>query len=91
MRISAHPANQFLCKTDYAANRAIEVHQEYGAFTVDEWRTAMGEAGLRVLELRAYVNEWIRPNRYRDHVQVTELHASAWWPATNVVVVAARA
>ena len=90
VRISAHLANEFLCKKDYAANWAIEVHEEYGAFTVDEWRTAMGEAGLRVLELRAYVNEWIRLNRYQDHVQVTEPHGSAWWPATNVVVVAEK-
>lgn len=90
VRISAHLANEFLCKKDYAANWAIEVHEEYGAFTVDEWRTAMGEAGLRVLELRAYVNEWIRLNRYQDHVLVTEPQGSAWWPATNVVVVAEK-
>jgi SAM-dependent methyltransferase/nicotinamide mononucleotide adenylyltransferase len=90
VRISAHLANEFLCKKDYAANWDIEVHEEYGAFTVDEWRSAMAEAGLRVLALRAYVNEWIRANRYQDHVKVTELNGSAWWPATNVVVVAEK-
>jgi SAM-dependent methyltransferase/nicotinamide mononucleotide adenylyltransferase len=90
VRLSAHLANEFLCKKDYVANWALEIHEEYGAFTLDEWRAAMHDAGLVVCEQRAYVNEWIRLNRYRDHVAVTELDGTSFWPATNAVVVAQK-
>ena len=41
VRLSAHLANEFLCKKDYLKNWDIEVHEEYGVFTVDEWRAAL--------------------------------------------------
>ena len=41
VRLSAHDANEFLCKKDYLKNWDIEVHEEYGVLTVDEWRAAL--------------------------------------------------
>lgn len=87
VRLSAHHANEFLCKKDYVENWAIEVNEEYGALTVAEWRAALERAGFLVLELATYVNEWILRNRYRGHVRVTELDGSEFWPPTNAVVV----
>lgn len=90
VRLSAHHANEFLCKKDYVENWAIEIHEEYGALTADQWRAAFARAGFVVLELKTYVNEWILQNRYRGHVKVTELNdpaTSEWWPATNAVLV----
>lgn len=90
VRLSAHLANEFLCKKDYAKNWDIEVHEEYGAHTLDEWRALLEASGFVVRKLEAYVNEWIRTNRYEDHVKVTELDGRAFWPATNAVVVGER-
>jgi SAM-dependent methyltransferase len=90
VRLSAHHANEFLCKKDYVENWAIEVLEEYCAFTVADWRAALERAGFLVLELITYVNEWILQNRYRGHVKVTELDGSEFWPPTNAVVVAQK-
>src|SRR5262249_2813019 len=37
VRLSAHLCNEFLCKKDYLKNWDIEIHEEYGVLTVDEW------------------------------------------------------
>jgi SAM-dependent methyltransferase/nicotinamide mononucleotide adenylyltransferase len=90
VRLSAHLANEFLCKKDYVKNWDIEVHEEYGALTADEWQGALTRHGFSLRKLDAYVNEWIRQNRYQDHVKVTELDGRSFWPPTNAVVVGER-
>ena len=90
VRLSAHLANEFLCKKDYLRNWDIEVHEEYGVFTVDEWRTALGRNFFEVRTITTYVNEWIRQNRYQGHVRVTELDGTPFWPATNAVIIGER-
>jgi SAM-dependent methyltransferase/nicotinamide mononucleotide adenylyltransferase len=87
VRLSAQLANEFLCKKDYVENWEIEVHEEYGVLTVGEWQAALARAGFVVRAIKAYVNEWIRQHRYEGRVRVTELDGTAFWPATNVVVV----
>jgi SAM-dependent methyltransferase len=88
IRIQAHLANEFLCKKDYLKNWHIEVHEEYGALTLDGWRAALERAGLRVLELREYASEWIVEHRYAGHVRLCDdSGAPIPWPATNAVVV----
>jgi SAM-dependent methyltransferase/nicotinamide mononucleotide adenylyltransferase len=88
VRLSAHYANEFLCKKDYLKNWHIEVHEEYGALTLEGWRTLLTKVGLEPLHLCAYVNEWIATNRYRGHVVLTDdAGAPLAWPATNCVVV----
>ena len=90
VRLSAHLANEFLCKKDYLKNWDIEVHEEYGVFTVDEWRAALGRNFFEVRTIKTYVNEWIRQNRYQGHVKVTELNGTSFWPATNAVIIGER-
>jgi hypothetical protein len=91
VRLSAHLANEFLCKKDYQKNWHIEVHEEYGARTVDEWIAALEASGFEPVHLRAYVNPWIAEHRYRGKVELTdELGQRLPWPATNIVVVGAR-
>jgi SAM-dependent methyltransferase len=88
IRIEAHLANEFLCKKDYLKNWHIEVHEEYGALTLDGWRAALERAGLRVLQLREYANEWIVEHRYAGHVRLCDdSGAPRPWPATNAVIV----
>jgi SAM-dependent methyltransferase/nicotinamide mononucleotide adenylyltransferase len=90
VRLSAHAANEFLCKKDYLKNWDIEVHEEYGVFTVDEWRAALARNFFSVRTITTYVNEWIRQNRYIGHVRVTELNGASFWPATNAVIIGER-
>ncbi|MCU1281817.1 MAG: Methyltransferase type 12 [bacterium] len=90
VRLSAHLANEFLCKKDYLENWDIEVHEEYGVFTVDEWRAALARNFFDVRTIKTYVNEWIRQNRYEGHVKVTELNGTSFWPATNAVIIGQR-
>lgn len=65
--LSLHDANEFLSKKDYLANWAIEVNEEFGVFTVSQWRSELVQAGYRVLESSSYLNGWIETNRYNDH------------------------
>ena len=90
VRLSAHLANEFLCKKDYLKNWDIEVHEEYGVFTVDEWRAALGRNFFQARTITTYVNQWIRQNRYQGRVKVTELDGTSFWPATNAVIIGER-
>ncbi len=90
VRLSAHLANEFLCKKDYLKNWDIEVHEEYGVFTVDEWRALLARNFFEVRTIKTYVNKWIQQNRYLGHVRVTELNGTSFWPATNAVIIGER-
>lgn len=88
VRLAAHLANEFFCKKDYQRNWHIEVHEEYGVRTVDEWREALARHGFAALAVRAYVNPWLAEHRYRGKVALfDDAGAELPWPATNVVVV----
>jgi hypothetical protein len=88
VRLSAHDANEFLCKKDYLKNWHIEVHEEFGPLTLDGWREALTRAGFKPLELRHYVNGWIAKHRYEGSVTLTDDAGTPLpWPATNMVVV----
>ena len=91
VRLSAHHANEFLCKKDYLKNWHIEVDEEYGALTLDGWRALLEKLGLEPLRVHGYVNEWIAKNRYEGKVALSDDSGNALpWPATNCVVVAQK-
>ncbi len=91
VRLTAHLANEFLCKKDYLKNWHIEVHEEYGALTLLGWHSALLRAGLQPVEVRGYVNGWIAKNRYEGHVSLTNDAGKALaWPHTNCVVVGVK-
>lgn len=64
--VSLHEVNEFLSKKDYLANWDIEVNEEFGVFTLGEWRQELEASGYRVLECRSYLNPWILANRYKN-------------------------
>jgi SAM-dependent methyltransferase len=72
--LSRHSANEFLSKKDYLENWSIEVNEEFGVFTLDEWTRELKLLGYRNVEARSYVNPWILENRYLGRVW---LHADA--------------
>lgn len=88
VRLSSHDANEFICKKDYLKNWHIEVHEEYGTFTLDGWRGALERAGFVPLHLTEYVNEWIVRNRYEGTVALFDDDGHPLpWPATNGIIV----
>ncbi len=88
IELSAHLANEFLCKKDYLRNWHIEVHEEFGTFSALEWPSVLAEAGLKPLAVQARHNPWILQNRYDGKVRLTSINGEHIpWPATNVVVV----
>jgi SAM-dependent methyltransferase len=91
VRLSAHLANEFLCKKDYLKNWHIEVHEEYGALSLIGWHKALLEAGLTPVETRGTVNPWIVKNRYEGKVALFDDRGRPLsWPATNCVVVGVK-
>lgn len=91
VRLSAHLANEFVCKKDYLKNWDIEVHEEYGVLTAEEWRAALARNFFSVRTIKSYVNEWILKNRYQGHVVLSDLDGASFWPATNAMIVGERA
>lgn len=89
VRISAHLANEFICKKDYQKNWHIEVHEEYGAHTLDGYRAALERAGLQAVSVTGYVNPWIAEHRYAGSVALVDdaTGAAVGWPDTNAIVV----
>ncbi len=88
VRLSAHDANEFLCKKDYLKNWHIEIHEEFGPLTLEGWRAALKNAGFEPLHLQEYANPWIIKNRYEGVVEVLDDAGKKLpWPPTNMVVV----
>jgi hypothetical protein len=93
--LSMHDANEFLSKKDYLENWDVETQEEFGTFTLTEWKQELEALGMRVLEARSYLNEWIETNRYEDQVW---LHADAGgrpglrlpFPHSTAVIVAEK-
>lgn len=91
--LSLHEANEFLSKKDYIANWAMEVNEEFGVFTVEEWKRELEDQGYRVIVAQSYLNPWIAENRYDKHVWLHEDNggkpgAALPYPDTTAVIVA---
>ncbi|MER2559599.1 MAG: methyltransferase domain-containing protein [Myxococcaceae bacterium] len=88
VELSSHDANEFICKKDYLKNWHIEVHEEFGPWTLAEWKAGLERAGFEPMHLEETRNAWIVKNRYEGKVRVTDTAGVVVpWPATNCVVV----
>lgn len=88
VELSSHDANEFICKKDYLKNWHIEVHEEFGPWTLAEWKAGLERAGFEPMHLEETRNAWIVKNRYEGKVKVTDTAGVVLpWPATNCVVV----
>ncbi|MBX7097692.1 MAG: methyltransferase domain-containing protein [Myxococcaceae bacterium] len=91
VELDAHDANEFICKKDYLKNWHIEVHEEFGAHTLDGYVHALERSGFRPVVAKGYVNPWIREHRYEGQVVLTDEHGAVVpWPATNALLVAEK-
>lgn len=91
VRLDAHDANEFICKKDYLKNWHIEVHEEFGPYTLSGYAQALERAGFRMVAARGYVNSWIQKHRYEGTVRLTDDAGKPLpWPATNAVLAAEK-
>jgi SAM-dependent methyltransferase len=94
-RMTLHEANEFLSKKDYLTNWAMEVNEEFGVWTTDEWAKELTDLGYRMVHCDSYLNPWIEENRYEGQVW---LYADAGgkpgerlpYPDTTGVIVAEK-
>jgi SAM-dependent methyltransferase len=94
-RMTLHEANEFLSKKDYLANWAMEVNEEFGVWTTDEWHKELVALGYKVVHCDSYLNPWIEENRYNGHCWLLEdadgkLGAAVPFPDTTGVIVAEK-
>lgn len=61
---------EFIRRKDYYANWDIELQEEYGYFTQDEFEEIFRELGLRVILSTPIYNQWIINNRYKNQFAI---------------------
>ncbi|MBI2900564.1 MAG: methyltransferase domain-containing protein [Planctomycetes bacterium] len=91
--LGSHEINEFLTKKDYLENWSAEVREEFGVWTLEEWKKELEAVGFKPLVARSYLNPWIVENRYKNRAW---LYADAVdvpgdelpYPDTNLVLVA---
>lgn len=98
-RLELWQAAEFLSKKDYADNWASEMNEEFCFWSFSQWKKALSEAGLRIVEnadqpeggSRFYVNPWIVEHRYSGCVNLLSADGVPLnWPPSNMVIVAEK-
>jgi SAM-dependent methyltransferase len=98
-RLKLRQAAEFLSKKDYTDNWKSEMNEEFCFWSFSAWKTALADAGFRILEnandpssgSRAYVNPWIIQHRYEGRASISDAdEVKIQWPPTNMVIVAEK-
>jgi len=98
-RLALWQAAEVLSKKDYADNWASEMNEEFCFWSFSQWKTALSEAGFRIIEntdqpergSRSYVNPWIVEHRYSGCVNLLGADGVPLnWPPSNMVIVAEK-
>ena len=81
-------AVEFIRRKDYYANWEVELQEEYGYFTQDEFENVFRELGLRIVHSAPIHNQWIITNRYKDQFVIRDLEGNdIGFPPTNYLIV----
>lgn len=92
--LDSHHANEFLSKKDFLANWDLETQEEFGVFTLKQWREELTKLDFRILQAYSYLNPWVLEHRYQNHVQLYSDRNGLpgepiAYPDTTAVIVAA--
>lgn len=78
---------EFIRRKDYYANWEIELQEEYGYFTQNEFEEVFRELGLRVILSSPINNQWIINNRYKDQFTIYDSKGKEiGYPPTNYLI-----
>ncbi|MDM1352352.1 methyltransferase domain-containing protein [Myroides marinus] len=88
-RFQAHYTDvvEFIRRKDYYANWNIELQEEYGYFTQQEFEALFKELGLRIILSTPIYNQWIINNRYKNEFVIYDLNGQEiGFPPTNYLI-----
>lgn len=78
---------EFIRRKDYYANWDIELQEEYGYFTQEEFEEIFRELGLRIILSSPIYNQWIINNRYKNQFSIYNLSGEEiGFPPTNYLI-----
>lgn len=78
---------EFVRRKDYFANWDIELQEEYGYFTQQEFEEIFQELGLRVILSAPIYNQWIINHRYKNQFHIYDLSGKEMgFPPTNYLI-----
>lgn len=78
---------EFIRRKDYYANWDIELQEEYGYFTQEEFEDIFRELGLRIILSAPIYNQWIINNRYKGQFSIYDLSGKEMgFPPTNYLI-----
>lgn len=78
---------EFIRRKDYYANWDIELQEEYGYFTQEEFEEIFRELGLRIILSSPIYNQWIINNRYKNQFAIYDLSGKEiGFPPTNYLI-----
>jgi ubiquinone/menaquinone biosynthesis C-methylase UbiE len=86
-RINQIDAIEFVRRKDYLADWEVELQEEYGYYSQEEFEQAFSEMGLRTIASGPIYNPWIIKNRYNGKFKITDLDGNdLGFPATNYII-----
>lgn len=78
---------EFIRRKDYYANWDVELQEEYGYFTQEEFEDIFRELGLRIILSSPIYNQWIINNRYKNQFAIYDLSGEEiGFPPTNYLI-----
>ena len=95
VEIALKDACEFMSRKDYIDNWQSEMHETFCFWDFKEWKQHLEETGFVILpESKAYSNEWIVENRFKDKVELFEITPSGLkgidYPVTNMILLAEK-
>ena len=80
-------ATEFIRRKDYFSNWDIELQEEYGYFTQEEFERCFRNMGMRIILSSPIYNQWIINNRYKNQFRLFDLSGNEiGYPPTNYII-----
>ena len=91
LQLSYPDAIEFIRRKDYLNDWDIELQEEYGYYSQNEFEDALATIGMRTIVSQPIYNAWIINNRYLNKFQLHELDGTKMGiPPTNFVIAAEK-
>lgn len=89
--MDAHFAHEFMSKKEYVENWDVETLEEFGIFTIEEYKHTLEKVGFDIVEIKTYKNPWIVKNWYENQLKLFKCEKGKlvevdYFP-TNIVIV----
>lgn len=70
VKLRRNDAMEFLSKYIYDVNWNIEVKEQFGIYTLDQYKTKVEEIGFDIIHAESYLIEWLRKTHYEKDLEV---------------------